>query len=520
LIPCKGIENFLCIFADVKNTGYIIVAIILFIIAVGSVLLDYFVPAMGDDLRFWYFLGLDDYVVPDRKALSFVLGHIEGCNGRIFDFMGPVLINLLPRYMASVVMGFMAGLFFYSILRVTDIPKHGHTAFSAVLLAVAIVSMPWWDSMFMRVCQFNYLWGSTFCLLFIDRFYRNTVIKESKTKLALFFLLGFCAGGTHEQTGVAMSLMFVLWRLFRFIQFDSSRRKILVAGLLSGTIVSLSSPALWHRAAESTGGGGGSSVMLISATFPLLLVLLITVGLCMCVKKGRVYIGKIVSSSWGIVVGGAIVSGMIGVASGIPGRTGFFSEACSIVAMARMALDINLRISRPVAVSIVTVCVVFISFHFIESVKYQSVLYKEFHDVNKAYIESTDGIVYYDFTNRYDVSPMTLYRVKGVADADDWWNLHVLQEVYGGEGKFPVVLPESLRGRLDDFSDSITCGMTTVYSHRPDYVVVTQDDVMLQYYPGPAPRVVTFKGDGKKDVWIAAPLVCDPGDIHIQKKTL
>jgi len=487
----------------------------LLIIFIGSALLDYFLPAMGDDLSFWYFLGLEDYTVPNRKTISFILAHIFGCNGRIFDYMGPVVINLLPRVMAAIVMGGMAGLFFFSILFASRIPHRRHTAFSIVILTVTLAVIPWWDGMYLRVCQFNYSWGTTFCLLFIALFFANRNKPDSKTTLCLLGILGIFAGGAHEQTGVAMSAAFILWALprRRFLTL-SARQKVMIIALFFGTFLTIAAPSIWHRAAA--GSVRQTLGLLITTTVPVYLLLLLITGICMCTRRGRTFIYGMAATQWIIYVAAGFFAGVIAILSGIPGRTGFFTEACAIVALARMALACNSSIKRPIAAIISILCIGIIAAHFTTSIYWQKKMYREFMDVKAEYAASPDGIVFYDFTNRYDVSPLTLNRVKGVADADDVWFLLTLRTAYRPDGNIPVVLPTTMRGFTENLADSVSDGSTTVYTKRPAHVVLTQDSLPLQYYPGPSPRFITKTTltDGR-DIWVATPRVRDPGDYEL-----
>lgn len=490
---------------------YPAVTLLLTIIVIGSALLDYFVPPMGDDLLFLHQLGGDAYSCPDRGTLSFILAHIMGCNGRLFDYMGPLIINLLPRPIASAVMGGIAGLFYYSVLYACHLPQRGYQTLSACVIGTSLAAMPWWDSMYLRVCQFNYLWGATFCLLFIGVYFRDVRI-VSRSRLIMIFVLGIFAGASHEQTGVTMCAALLIWLVHNGNYRNlSTVRKCMLVSLLAGTFMTVAAPGIWHRAANDTADQIPPQILL--TTLPLLMMLISIVASCMLSGRGRRYILSLIRGQWGVTATAAVISGVIALYSGIPGRTGLFSEAASIVAMTRMAADIKCRIPRGAAALVVTAIIILVSVHFAVSVSTQSKLRQEYDDVTRAYIASPDGIVYYDFTNRYDVSPLTLLRVKGVADADDWWLLHALQEAYGTPEKTPVVIPSSFSGSLEFMTDSLCDGRVTIYSAEPDHVVETIDDAVLQYYPGPSPRVVTAArlSDGR-DIWVATPLVLDPGD--------
>lgn len=501
-----------------KICQYPAIAFTLFIIVIGSALLDYFLPVMGDDLIFLNLLGLDSYTCPNRQTVSFILAHVFGCNGRLFDYMGPVVINLLPRAIASAIMGLMAGMFYYSILYACRLPRRGYQTMSLFVMTVTLATMPWWDGMYLRVCQFNYSWGATFCLLFIGLFFRNPDA-QSRLKLFVFFILGVFAGAAHEQTGVSMCGAFFIWLItsghYRKLSTD---RRYMLSGLLAGTLLTIAPPGIWLRAAQDH--VGQTLPLLILTTMPVLLLLLAVILICALTKSGRRYLRTLKSGEWGVTVYAAIFAGIIAVMSGIPGRTGFFTEAASIVALTRMALDVRLHIPRTAAALASVLMVALTGIHFVLSIMAQHQLMREYEDVREAYIESPDGIVYYDFTDRYDVSPLTLFRVKGVADADDYWNLHALQEAYGDSIKVLATLPASFRGRLDTMTDSVSDGTVTVYTSKPEHVVITLDDAVLQYYPGESPRAITAAhlADGR-DIWVATPRVLDPGDYSLPVKT-
>lgn len=504
----------------ISNNPILPITLMLTVIAVGSATLDFFVPPMGDDLMFWNTLGLDGYTHPDRNTVSFILGHYFGCNGRLFDFLGPIVINLLPRAVASAVMGCMAAIFFYCIARLSCIRFRHNVAFSAVIILTTMAAMPWWDAMFLRVCQFNYLWGSTFGLLFILSFFKDGNTVPAAFRLISLLLLGFCAGSAHEQTGIALCSSMFVWMLFHAGRNTlQARRKYLLAGLFAGTLFAIASPALWHRSGNAAPGEPIPSLLL--STYPVLLLLLCIIIIMAATSRGRACLAGLCRSDWLVIVISASVAAMIGTASGIPGRTGFYSEACAIIALARMIPLKGLRIMpRPLAATVYLTSLALITIHFTTSVRWQRLLYREFNDVRDAYIASPDGIVCYDITDRLDVPPLTLYRVKGVADADDTWNLHAIETAYGYPGKTPAVIPHDFNGLFGELSDSLSIGPVTLYTAPPACTVITLDDLWLQYYPGSSPRVITHTTmcDGR-EIWIATPRVRDPGDYSLPVKT-
>lgn len=465
------------------------VCIVVVFIAIACGVLDYFLPAMGDDLVFWNELGLDNYRYPDYSTFKFAASHYLGTNGRMFDWLGPVVINLLPRFFAAVMMGGMMGLYFWVMLLNLNPARPNHNCFYIVFIAIVVAVMPWWDSMWLRVCQFNYVWGTIFDLLFIYLFFKP----YNRTWKVWLFLLGWCAGAAHEQTGLAMTVAFGAWCLARG-NFKSmeKRRWTMLAGLILGALSTVATPSIWCRAAVDT--VHDNVIHLVLTTLPVYILLLVVLIVMVLSKAGRKRLIDFFTPAAKIMLLAATVSALIAVMSGIPGRTGWFSESVSIVMLANIVLTLNNTTRRVIAIISAVVAVQFILFHYAYSIYWQSRVYKEVEDVKTLYKDSDNGVVYYDFTGRYDTPIITLSRVKGVPDADDWWLATVLQRVYGSPLKEFVVLPAAMEGVV--YGDSLTVDGYTLYKDKP--LVKIDGQHVIKHTPVG---------------WLVAPLVLDPGDI-------
>lgn len=491
----------------IKKTGSILVIITLLLIAVCSAVLDYYLPAMGDDLRFWNFLGLENYHYPDLRTLKFIAGHIVGCNGRIFDYVGPVVINLLPQVVAAAVMGAMMGLYFYSVILTARIPqKSNYTAFTLLLLAATLAVMPWWDGMWLRVCQFNYVWATTAALLFVYWFFHSHA-KPKPLSRVLLFLLAICAGGMHEQIGLSMFGALFLWGITgRHYRSLSMVQKIMGVGLAVGLLFPLSSPALWMRVeADSI---PDDTMHLIQTTIPVYLIVLFILLCCSISKKGRRYLKRVFTAPFTILMPAATFAAVIAILSGIPGRTGWFVESASLAILARMVIKADFRTNKVMASAAGGLAILFITAHYIFAIQGQQIAYKEYNEVKESYLKSPDGTVYYDFTGRYSFPPLTLNRVKGVPDADDRWNRTVLSEVYRPD-KPLIIIPKGFSERLPLEGDSLTIGTSTVYRHKPVDITLCRDSLPVQYRFGKM-RVIEEFPHG----WLATELTLDPGDYH------
>lgn len=245
---------------------------LIIIIAIGTGVLDYFTPLMGDDMSKWLAMGGDDSAFPDRRAISFLAAQYFGCNGRIFDALGPLITNLLPHVLASALIGFMTGLFFYALCLSAGVLREGRATLACGLIAVALFTLPWWDSMFMRVCHFNYIWATTFALFFVHAWFSE--LNPGKWTLFGLFILGGMAGCFHEQIGVAMTAYFGLYVI---IKRCWDWHLVPFAGLCIGTLLTIASPAIWIRNSEFI--QDATRVEMLYTTLPWVIIALVVIAI-------------------------------------------------------------------------------------------------------------------------------------------------------------------------------------------------------------------------------------------------
>lgn len=483
-------------------------------IAICSGILDFYTPAMGDDLSFWASLGLENYRCPNRATLSFIAGHIFGCNGRLFDFMGPVIINLLPRAVASIVMGAMWWMLFRSMLLVAKIPHDGrHSAFVAAFLAVSVAVLPWWDVIWLRVVQFNYPWSLTFCLLFLHCWY-----SIRRRNALLMLALGVVASASHEQSAVAMCAVFLPMAVL--VKPLSTTRRCLLIGLLCGAVISLGAPSFWHRLSGAEPDFGPLTMIL--TTLPVYALLVVIILFLSAFECGRKMLKHLVPGPWFACVAVGAIAAIVAIYGGIPGRTGWLSEGVALVALAHMALSIRCKLSRSLAIAIYSASSLFIVVHYCVSVNWQYRAYNEYAQMLTQFRTAPDGIVYLDASvSRFAPPPITLYRVKGTPDADDFHLINVLSQTYRQGRVSPVILPECFRGKLNNFADSIECNGITVYAALPSDVVLTEDNTLFHHYNSQSPRIIhRIHTAAGHELWASYPWICDPGDSRkpIKKK--
>lgn len=452
--------------------------------AIATGVLDYFTPMMGDDMSKWLDMGGDSESFPDRRLVSFLGAQYFGCNGRVFDALGPVITNLLPRCLTSALIGLMTGFFFLCLCLAAGVMKPGRAASACVLTVVSLLVLPWWDSMFMRVCHFNYVWASAFVLLFIYKWFREDTNKY------LLFILGALAGCFHEQNGFSLVLVFGLYII---LTRGYKRYLFPYLGLCLGALITVATPAIWNRNAEFI--ADGSRLEMLWTTFPLLLFL-VFLTVVIFLKGGR--LSAIVrSGKYLVLLFVAVVSSVVALYSTIPGRTGWLAESCSLAALGFLCTASNLKITRAWAVAFISMCFLIVATHFAVSIYWQKKMYGEYQQAVELYRASGSGVVYMDYTSRMEVSPLTLYRVKGLPDGDDIYLLNVFRRYYGPEKPLTLIdsefeVADSLPGDVRLLSNCVSDTIMVIGSGSERVVTPFVDDAITRY--------------------VIEPLTVDPGD--------
>ncbi len=479
------------------------------IIGIGSGLLDYFTPPMGDDLAKWNDLGLDSYTSPDRSTLSFLAAQYFDCNGRILDGLGPAVINLLPRAVASTLMGLMAGAYFALLAGAAGLWHRNRVAAADALILVALMTLPWWDYMLLRVCQFNYLWGTVFALATVMLFFRQPQ-RSGWWSLAGLFVISALAGASHEQIGVSLSAVILPLFFYRLLSKDVTRRQTAVAvGLAFGTLFSIASPALWQRNGVMVRDASVGELLI--TTLPFTLLLLAVCVAMLLTWKGRAGLASIFRSPCGAYILIAFISGLIAIYSTTPGRTGWLSESMAMVALARLFFDFRYRLSAIWTSVLCVSALALLAAHFVVAIKWQYKLGEEYREAVSLYRASGDGTVFLDATPDDAVPFIALGRVRGVPDADDTYLLQVIGNVYGA-GKPLVIVPVAFRAEIDTFTDSLTGGGYSLYRSLPaTHSLINPSGHVIAVSADR--RVITpVTAPGGRTVYLASPLIIDPGD--------
>ena len=113
-------------------------------------------------------------------------------------------------------------------------------------------------------CDVNYLWTSSFILIFINM-YHNACVSNRKESLLVniaLFIFSIFIGSLQESFSIGVSGALFLFYCFNFKKFKGTVA-YLVSGLWIGTCVVTLSPANFLRFTEEGGDAGGSLPMLV-----------------------------------------------------------------------------------------------------------------------------------------------------------------------------------------------------------------------------------------------------------------
>lgn len=475
---------------------------------VGAIaLVSYFIfldtPYTGDDLAYNGVFGgvspkYDSWIDYPRWMAS----HWLTTNGRMANYLMP-LLGSLPKWLVALFCSFML-LLMYRLSVTLSACKNG-------FIAIALVSciyfvLPWWDSMAIFDCQLNYVWASAMCLLAVWIIF--TIQSDSFWFTAVSALICVAAGMMHEAASMPLCVGFLVYMLSarwkpRRIQW------VVLAAFAFGTACVLFSPGIILRAGSGTAPDDPLWLLLIKSDLVAAALWLFIVILALS-GRGRKELAWLFTSRLCIFVVAALVSMAVSLASGVVGRSGWFAELFAMIAvfgwLGRHWHPQALWAST--LVSLVTVAqIVFVAL-------WQHRLSDEFSEFETKYVESSDGVVFMDYTRDDELPWWTLGRLRGVLDPDDGWLLECHAAYYRADEAWPVVLPlETLNHLpLSVIETRLSNGDLLVSRLPEDAVEISSPregiPIMICEINGIQWVAQSLPGGG----WHLSPRMLDPGD--------
>ncbi|MGN0209537.1 MAG: DUF6056 family protein [Muribaculaceae bacterium] len=435
------------------------IAAIAIIVGCCTAWVAFFTPFSGDD---WVYFD----AASNRNFFGWLtngFGHWLTTNGRLAN-IGFTPLLLLPKCLLALICGAFASLLYYEAARACNAASH-LGGFAAIFCLLSL-ALPWWDSMWMFDCQFNYVFAAGMCLWAM-----RMIFNQPKSNgLRLLAAVGcFAAGMMHEAASLPLCIGIMVYLL------AGGKRPswLLAAAFALGTAAVTFSPGIWMRATSGHTPDDSVWMLLIKSD---LAAAIVAIGLLVGVTVRYFALRRFLATSYGIFAIAAVVSMCISLASGIVGRSGWFAEIYAFIVILAICSQWLTHIPAIVSWLVITISILPLATAMI----FQPTAAREYQEYEQAYAQSHDGVVFIDYTHDDEWPTLALNRIRGVLDPDDCY-LHIcLAKHYETDKPLPMVLPTEAQGI--DKDSILTCGdiiSTTLPSDaatRPDGLILCRRD--------------------------------------------
>lgn len=404
-------------------------------------------PYFGDD---WGYMGIFrsstglDGPYPLWQFWLADMRHWLHSNGRMANFLASFCLGAFPKWIIDVILGLGAAAGAALIVKTGGLwRKTGYYSMAILMVAVYMMVFPWWDMMFTIDFAFNYPFTLAVVLGAVYMLCRVKTVESGRWMTLLAVTVGFAAGCMHESASLPLlcGLVVWIWRGRRWKLFTAMQRRLLIAFAV-GTILATVSPGIIFRLAgeESWRVPDDSALMLVVKSAPLtLLIFTAYVLLLLFSRHSRSSFGKLMDSRACIWAVAALLALAPVAAGGIVGRSGWFSQAYAMIFLCYWVRIHDIRVRPGIAVGVATVAWAAAAVQSIATVVVAVDFNRRMTDIDRAYIESADGVVFAD-----DIDYLT----------EPWWTLqridHRTQDLYYERKAFadfhhkerlPVILP-------------------------------------------------------------------------------
>lgn len=471
--------------------------VVIGIIGIAYTIMALMMPLLGDDMGYAH-----NYLTNYQGAtdLPLIMGrHWFHVNSRMADMVNSVWLCMIPRWGLSALCGLMVALYFIITAKCANVAEPFRRSLLAALL---LFTLPWWDSFFLFVCQFNYVWSSVLVLLVMG-FVTDSVYVRKRLQW-LLPPVALLAGWMHEAAGLPAACGLIAWLVVNRNFTSLPRlRQYTIAIFCIGAALSATSPASWSRAAHVDPNDPMWLLLLKSDFYALLLAGIIT---GMFFFRRHIF-RALLRSPWTVFATAAIASMCISAIGGIVGRSGWFAQTFALIALFRS--DMPLRRMAPTVnmqnIIVITLSLI-MTLHVAETVRWQVKADAEIEHSLKLYTASPDGTISIDPLQRYDFPWWTLYKNKGVPDADDFYLTETIDRCLGNGKQQFRVLPTAINIKHITGPAKLSRGF--VSSIEP----TDTDSTGLCHINGIAHTVTPFTAADSTRLYYVAPRIVDPGD--------
>ena len=442
--------------------------ILILFIGIIYVVLSFNIQYLGDDLGFF-----DSYASQDDKWYSlprFFYRHWIWCNGRIADKIAPIGLNILPIWGNAIFNGIFTAAFFYIILKFIANRKPLPAPLQVIIIALITFTFRW-DALWMEfITQYNYVFTALFglCALMI---LLSGDLSRSKPIQIISVPFCFFAAAMHEAMGLPMAVGLILWFISaRNWNTLSKARKLMAIMMIVGGIFPITAPSSWERIGKMLQPEPFAEMMILSAGWLCLLL----IAIAFTSVRNPYKLQRLIRSPWIIYLSASILSCCLMLLSQFGGRTGWFCQIFSMIALGQL-IDWSRYFKSKWWFMVAWIVAATVIFHYIGIAVWQKRVNDESKEVIALYRTSDTGLIFYDYHADPDLPCYLLHKVHGVPDDDDTYYRYRLQSHYGHQDKPLTILPTEARAKLSSITDSIS--FRNRFSIRtdsyPDYIITT-----------------------------------------------
>lgn len=495
---------------------------IVWAVAILTALLHAFMPYSGDDYA--YFTHWDPSS-PLASIIGFpreVARHWYYVNGRLANFIAPPLLASAPRWLLASACGAAIWLMLYMCLRWSGTWRR-HSATAIFLTAVVALAFPWWDSMQLFDCQFNYVWASALVLsaMWLIAGPSDTGSPQSAPgawRTVGTAIVAAAGGMMHESASLPLLAGLVAWRVLgQPRRTFSPRSRVALICFIVGAAVAATSPGIWQRAAAASEPNDTLLWLFLKSDIIVGVLYAAMLAAWIC-PAGRRPLRDMLASPVLIFVVATVPALAISLRSGIVGRSGWFASLYALIALADLLRRLDTRLPRALVRVAAALLAATVLAHYAGTIVWQQRRFADFRRFEKAYEANSDGVVALDHIRDTALPRWTLNRTRGIPDPDDVYQLEMFARSHRRRIPYPVILPADALTALpapgsvsvlasgDMLTDRLPAGAVPhpMRPGRPQLYIYRAADGELW-------TAQTFMREGRT-LYHLAPLILDPGD--------
>lgn len=412
-------------------------------------LIAFFTSPQLDDLHYAYpyrhwLLGEGEFpgVEPWMKTIR---AHFYGINGRLGD---KLLIGyiLLPKWISATITSLCTVGFMVLAAFVATGSLRRYALLSTAIVVALILSLPWYDTMFLNCMVVNYILAAFFGMTALAVYFRSPerISRHKYLKYTAALFAGFLAGSWHECFTFIIAPGLLIYPFF-VKRINGMQRAVLAGGILGGIFI-VCNPGFWHRYDNQMYLMTMKDAVWVLYYANLSLSFLILYPIFMLTKRlrrryTRVELGIMTTCSIAMILNILIFISNLSLP-----RVLWFGIITGYI-----GLGVTLRPFNPGkklrTISTIAVWggIVFCLAHFAAAAFQQYKIDKEYKHVIELYRTSMDGTVFFTEKSSKDVSFLALNRP--FYDQFRGWHIDAGTDMfYRKSGEYLQLVPAELKG--------------------------------------------------------------------------